>query len=117
MPVFDKSDALEKTGGDGQLLAEIVRFSLEDLPELFLSLRETLEKKKFQDSSLLLHKGKGTAGSIGAQELYAAFLLLERTLSEQNPEWELPFYTAMEAFEAYRRDPELVHLASLDHPV
>ncbi len=116
MPVFDEAEALENTGADRELLSEIICFALEDLPVLFRSLKGALKNGNTQEAASLAHKGKGTAGSIGAQALYMALFSLENLILAGDSDWEASFRNVIESFKAYRRDPEVAGLASLDHP-
>lgn len=111
---FDEHDALERTAGDRDLLGEVIRFTLEDLPNLIEGMSVALEEGRFPDTARLAHKAKGSAGACGAQRLYVAALDLEMAGENGDLENTVLLESLKEAFDAFRAHPDVRDLASLD---
>ncbi len=112
--IFEEADALEKTAGDRELLAEVIRFTLNDMPEILNSLARALSVGEWADASRLAHKAKGSAGACGARELYLSALNLEHSARDGDVSCvsNLPHLNA--AFENFRKHPAVQQIASLD---
>ena len=112
--VFDETDALEKTAGDRNLLSEVIRFTLEDVPGMLSGIEAALENGELGEVSRLAHKVKGSAGACGARSLYLKALDLELAGREGDAACgeHLPGIDA--AFRRFRDHPAVKELASLD---
>lgn len=75
--IFNEDEALIRTDGDSVLMREVVAFALEDLPLLLSRLSAALEAGDTKSVGALAHTVKGTAGAVGAGNLYRASLALE----------------------------------------
>jgi len=111
---FDEADALERTAGDRNILAEVIRFTLEDIPEILGELEVSLEDEKRQDTVRLAHKLKGTAGAAGAQRLFLAALDLELAARDEKSDFRQLQITLIEAFNSFSSHPGVLRISSLD---
>lgn len=114
MKDFDEFDALERTAGDRNLLGEVIRFTLEDIPPLIVEIEESLRNNLLPETARLAHKLKGSAGACGAQKLYMAALNLElaaRDSSSVSIQYLPPLTDAYSTFQAH---PRVRELSSLD---
>ncbi|MDF1567873.1 MAG: Hpt domain-containing protein [Spirochaetaceae bacterium] len=111
---FDVDDALERTAGDRNLLGEVIRFTLEDLPDLIDGMSVSLVEGRFPDTARLAHKARGSAGACGARRLYVAALDLEMAGEKGEVENTALLDSLKEAFDAFRAHPDVREFASLD---
>jgi len=111
---FDEDDALERTAGDLGILAEVIRFTLEDVPELLKELDDSLNDKRWQDTAKLAHKLKGTAGAAGARRLFLAALDLELAARDEDTDSGRYKSSLIDAFDSFRSHPGVHRLSSLD---
>jgi len=111
---FDEADALERTAGDRTILADVIRFTLEDVPEILGELEISLENEKRQDTVRLAHKLKGTAGAAGAQRLFLAALDLELAARDGSGDFHQLQSSLKEAFDLFSSHPAVRDLSSLD---
>jgi len=111
---FDEADALERTAGDRRILSEVIRFTLEDIPEILDAIDLSLREERMQDTARLAHKLKGTAGAAGAQRLFLAALDLELAARDESSEFRQLQVTLIEAFESFSSHPAVRHISSLD---
>jgi len=84
--VLDEAAALERIGGDRQLLKEIAELFLQEYPELLETMRKALAAG---DATLLeraAHSLKGSASNFGAHACVEAALNLERQARDQDLE-------------------------------
>ncbi|MCG8453557.1 MAG: Hpt domain-containing protein [Spirochaetales bacterium] len=112
--IFDEDLALERTAGDRSLLAEVVRFTLEDVPLQLQSLRQCLAQKDWKEASRWAHKVKGSAGACGSDAMYRAALDLEMATKDSSSESPPLFSSLEKAFVAFSTHPQVLALASLD---
>lgn len=114
MKDFDEDDALERTAGDRELLGEVIRFTLEDMPPLLLDIEASLRKQQWSEAARLAHKLKGSAGACGAQKLYLAALNLELAARDSSSA-SIQFLSPLtDAFSSFQSQPLVRELSSLD---
>ncbi len=114
MKDFDELDALERTAGDRNLLSEVIRFTLEDLPSILDDMNLALKDSQWQNVSRLAHKVKGSAGAAGAQRLFLAALDMELAAGDSDLDCVRFQAPMVEAFETFRSNPRVRHISSLD---
>jgi len=114
MTDFDEADALERTAGDRRILSEVIRFTLEDIPEILDALDSSIREGTRQDTAGLAHKLKGTAGAAGAQRLFLAALDLELAARDGTGDYRHLQNSLIEAFNVFSSHPAVIHLSSLD---
>lgn len=114
MTDFDENDALERTAGDRNILVDVIRFTLEDIPEILNEIDSALNDGMWQGAALLAHKAKGTAGAAGARRLFLASLDLELAAKDESEECKKLLTVMTEAFESFRSHPGVLKLSSLD---
>ena len=112
--VFDEEDALRRSTGDEILLAEVIRFALEDIPSLIEETALFLEAGNPREASRLAHKIKGTAGAVGALRLYGSAFALEMAGREGAGVDGALLEPVSRAFEAFAAHPRVRALAALD---
>jgi two-component system, sensor histidine kinase and response regulator len=76
--VIDEAAALERIGGDQQLLEEIAGLFLQEYPELLDSMRQALAAGDATRLERAAHSLKGSASNFGAYACVEAALELER---------------------------------------
>ena len=114
--IFNETDALENTAGDRDLLAEVVGFTLEDIPLLIEGISRALDKGDWSEASRLAHKAKGSAGACGAEELYGYALELELAGRDEDPSCSSYLELMKDAFRKFREHSAIRELAALDGP-
>ncbi len=114
MTDFDEEDALERTAGDRRILAEVIRFTLEDVPVILKGLDASLNEKRWQDTAKLAHKLKGTAGAAGARRLFLTALDLELAARDEDADSGRYNSSLSEAFDSFCSNPGVQRLSSLD---
>lgn len=75
---FDLDEALERVGGDQELLKEIADLFLEDAPGLVDGIRAAIEKKDPEALQRAAHSLKGSVANFGAEETVALAFQLEQ---------------------------------------
>lgn len=81
--MIDKTKALEQIGGDEQLLCEVARIFLEELPGWRSELRASIAKSDAQTLRRIAHTIKGSVDVFGAAEAREAAAKVE-TMGETN---------------------------------
>ena len=77
MPQVDRDVALDRVGGDRELLREVAELFLDDYPRELANLKEALAHR---DASLVercSHSLKGSVSNFGAPEVFSVALALE----------------------------------------
>ncbi len=77
-PAFAEDAALESTGGDSELLRELIVVFLEHAPVWMRELGDALRRGDAAEVDRLAHTIKGAVDSCGAARAYDAAMLLER---------------------------------------
>jgi signal transduction histidine kinase/ligand-binding sensor domain-containing protein/DNA-binding response OmpR family regulator len=102
--VFDRSEVLERLGGDEALLEEISNVFFSDVPGQILRLEKAID---LGDTSLLAHQAhtlKGASGSFGAYKLQAAALAIEEAATvERTSKLRKRLLTIKDEFEKVRQ--------------
>ena len=75
--ILDLTQALERVGGDRELLGEIAALFLEDAPDLLRRMREALSNGDAYGLERSAHALKGSVSNFGAKRVYDAALALE----------------------------------------
>lgn len=65
---FDLSAALERVGGDQELLKEIADLFLEDAPQILAAVRSAVESGDAEGLQRAAHSLKGSVANFGAEE-------------------------------------------------
>jgi HPt (histidine-containing phosphotransfer) domain-containing protein len=74
---LNRAVALERVGGDFELLQEIAKLFLEHSPELVSEMRTALEAGNAKALEYAAHSFKGSVGNFGAEACYDAAFQLE----------------------------------------
>jgi len=75
---FDERIALERTGGDRELLKELIAVFLNEIPTWMQALRAALNGRDAAELRRVAHAVKGAVDSCGASGAFDAAMLLER---------------------------------------
>ena len=75
---FDRTAALERVGGDLDLLKEITRVFLDDCPRSLDQLRAAAARGDSQAVEQVAHGLKGAASNFGAKRVVATALVIEQ---------------------------------------
>ncbi len=111
---FDEEDALTRTVGDRNLLGQVIRFTLEDLPPMMELAKQAVDEGNDADISKIAHKIKGSAGACGARRLYLAALELELAGKDRTGDYLRYLEDVESAFETFVSLPNVREFASLD---
>jgi CheY-like chemotaxis protein len=74
---FDYAEALERFGGDVDLLRDVIQLFREDVPVRMAAIREAVERKDAEALRLAAHELKGAAGNLAAASVVDAARTLE----------------------------------------
>jgi PAS domain S-box-containing protein len=91
------SDALERLGGDEELLREIWEIFIQDCPETMKKLKQTLETRDAGLSERHAHTLKSTAGNIGADLMKETALQIELAAREKHVDKAWLLYGKLES--------------------
>jgi two-component system, sensor histidine kinase and response regulator len=108
---FDEATALERTGGDRELLGELVRVFLAEVPSWRREIESALQRRDAGELRRVAHAIKGAVDSCGASRAYDAAMLLERMGRVADLEGAPAAYAAL-AREIDRVVPELTAYAA-----
>lgn len=110
-PVLDEADALNRVGGDRELLAFLIQTFAEEKQGLLANLEAARAARDASKLKLAAHSLKGGAGTLGGQEMWDLAYVVE--LKAQSGEWD-GMDEAIEAMLAAleRLQPELDRLAA-----
>ena len=91
--MFDQEQALERMGGDQDLLREVAALFLEDAPNMMKAVSDALAKADASALERAAHTVKGCVANFGAKPAFEAALELEmagrkRDLQEAGRLWE-----------------------------
>ena len=76
-PTVNLARALERMGGDRDLLVEMARFYLEDTPGLLQTLRASLQEQKAEEATRAAHSLKGLSANFDAHAAVQTALAVE----------------------------------------
>ena len=79
---LDRSDALDRLGGDRALLAEVARLFLEDCPTRLAAIKTAVDADDAEGIRASAHALKGAAGNLSARGVVDAARTLERIGAE-----------------------------------
>ncbi len=99
-PVIDFPAVLERVEDDRELLGELARLFLEELPERLSLIADALEARDAKGLHEVAHALKGSAGNLAAMAVFEAAKQLEH--SGQTADWG----QAATAYAALRRELE-----------
>jgi two-component system sensor histidine kinase/response regulator len=77
-PVFNKQEALDRLGGDEDVLREAALMFLAQIPAHRKALAEACGRRDFTALAALGHTLKSTAATVGAKALQSLFIALEK---------------------------------------
>jgi HPt (histidine-containing phosphotransfer) domain-containing protein len=80
--VIDRRHALERLGGDEELLAEVIRLFLEDCPQQLAAIKSAVDARDGEHIRSAAHALKGAAGNLSATDLFKAAEVMERLGAE-----------------------------------
>lgn len=72
LPGFDIPDALHRLSGKKELFVDLLYWFSAELSASVNELKKFLAEKRYEDAARVLHTIKGSAGNMGAVDLYAA---------------------------------------------
>ncbi len=78
LPILDDQGALQRMGGDRELLVEVADLFLEGWPEQRAALRDAVEVADARTVFQVGHRVKGAAGNLGARALFRVAERLEK---------------------------------------
>ena len=106
--LWDKAEALDRLGGDEDLLRELCQIFLEESPKLMQKLRRAIADADAETAMRAAHSLKGELGYLGAAGASQAARALEDMGHENN------LFQATETFALLEREMASLHLALKD---
>jgi two-component system, sensor histidine kinase and response regulator len=76
--VMNRADALERLGGDVELLADVIKIFLEDCPARLTAIKVAVDARDAAGIRAAAHALKGAASNISATSLFEAAQVMER---------------------------------------
>jgi PAS domain S-box-containing protein len=83
-PVLDKADAVGRLGGDEEILAQVMKMYIQQMPAREEELRRALGSSNFRELATLAHTLKSSSATVGALLLQALFIELEGASKDRN---------------------------------
>jgi CheY-like chemotaxis protein len=77
-PVFEREAALERLGGDTQLLSEVIQLFLADCPMRLAAMKTAVDTRDAGAIAKEAHRLKGAAGNLSAISLFETAAILEQ---------------------------------------
>jgi HPt (histidine-containing phosphotransfer) domain-containing protein len=77
---------LKNLGNNQASYHEVLKIFHKENQNYLNDFKGLMEQKAYQEASKLVHKIKGSSGSIGAERLYQQAILFQKVLSEVNEE-------------------------------
>jgi two-component system, sensor histidine kinase and response regulator len=81
-PVFDEHALLNRVCGDTELMSEVIRAFLEDVPARLAAIKDAISRRNADDLRAAAHLLKGAAGNLSAIGLFETAHVLERIGAE-----------------------------------
>jgi two-component system, sensor histidine kinase and response regulator len=106
--LWDKAEALDRLGGDEELLRELCQIFLEESPKLMQKLRRAIADADAEAAMRAAHSLKGELGYLGAAGASQAARTLEDMGHDDN------LFQAAETFAVLEREMASLHLALKD---
>jgi len=80
MDIFNENAALEKAGGNAELMRELLAMLVNELPTSVATLEQALQQEGKDTQSELAHKLKGSTAYCGVPALQEAATVLEQAI-------------------------------------
>jgi HPt (histidine-containing phosphotransfer) domain-containing protein len=106
--IYDEAEALERVGGNRELLREVADIFLADLPRMLDEIGRAVAERDRAEIFRTAHRLKGSVANFSAHRASAAALVLERMAAREAPEG------VDEALAALRHEIELVRGALME---
>jgi signal transduction histidine kinase/DNA-binding response OmpR family regulator/HPt (histidine-containing phosphotransfer) domain-containing protein len=106
---INRADALERLGGDTELLADVIRIFLEDCPHRLSAIKAAVDARDADAIRATAHALKGAASNLSATGLFEAAQVMERIGAESRLDaaqaaWRMLAAEAMSVMDTLRRD-------------
>jgi two-component system sensor histidine kinase/response regulator len=82
--ILHRASGLKNMGGNADLYQKVLREYFHENRETGDKLTLAVQEKRYEEASHLVHKIKGSSGSIGAKSLYELAAKLQKVLNERN---------------------------------
>ena len=109
LSILNLAAALERVGGDNELLEEVAKLFLDSAPDLLGQIREAVARRDPQALQHAAHTLKGSVGNFGAEAAFDAALRLEKMGRAGDLAGVKEAFEALEA-EMQRLEPALASL-------
>ena len=77
-PAFNRTELIERLGGDVDLFKEVIRLFLEDCPQRLAAIKQAVDQENAELIRTTAHALKGAAGTLSARRVFEAAQTLER---------------------------------------
>ena len=90
MRVLNQSAGLKNVGDDLEIYQLVLNEYFNENKDTIDNLSLAINKKRYEDAAQIVHKVKGSSGSIGARVLYDVSVSLQRVLKEEKEDEIMP---------------------------
>lgn len=84
--VLDEADGIRRVGGKIEIYYMVLEEYYKENMDIPLILNDKIEKQNYEEAIKIVHKIKGSSGSIGAKSLYEVAMELQKSLSDEDVE-------------------------------
>ncbi len=81
--ILDQQQGLENMGGNAELYRQVLREYYHENRDTLDKLAAAVRERKYADAAQIVHKIKGSSGSIGAKSLYDIAVAFQKALEEE----------------------------------
>jgi two-component system sensor histidine kinase/response regulator len=90
--VLDRKLGLKNMGDNLELYLQVLEEYRNENQDTLERLETAVREKRYVHAAQIVHKVKGSSGSIGAKSLYDAAILLQKALDEENEDEIIPLH-------------------------
>lgn len=84
--VLNAAEGLANIGGDADVYAQVLKEYYNENQDTLEKVALAVQEKRYSDAVQIVHKVKGSSGSIGAKSLYSLTVSLQKALNDANEE-------------------------------
>lgn len=82
--VLDEVKGMFNVGNNKDLYHTILNLFMEESKDIIVNLQHELDKSDYEQAKQIVHKIKGSTGTIGATQLYETCIVFQKSLSDKN---------------------------------
>lgn len=82
--ILDRSVGMRNVGGNSEIYTQVLSEFLNENSETLSNLTSAINEKRYEEAAQILHKIRGSLGSIGAGEVYEVINSLHKALQQED---------------------------------